>query len=977
MLKIIYIAMFLISNTLFGALIENIPTELKQPDNSTIQCYMSGDEFFNYLHTEEGYLILRGEDGFFYFADKIGEEIIASNWRVDLNSPESLPLQKWIKPNNDLIQSKINEMQQRAKQKGKNIDKTQTASNGKVNNIVIFIRFANQQEYNYSIGLFDNLFNRPDSLSMKNYYLEASYGNLEVTTHFLPEPVNNAVISYQDIKPRSYYQAYNQQTNPNGYQGNEEWQRENELLTRALEYVADIIPTNINFDSDDDGNIDNVVFIVQGGTEAWSSLLWPHRSWYWGDVTLNNKNVLDYNFIQSDIVFSGNYGLGTICHEYFHSLGAPDLYHYNQDNKMATGAWDLMERTQNPPQFMCNYLKHQYTDWVKVENIYNDGEYTLYPTTSSEKNIYRLNLKTNPLEFMILEYRKKEGLYDSSVPGTGLLVYKIDNMLNREGNGSGPPDEIYLFRPNGGENIEGNINQANLSNLVKRSVINDYTNPHLFSMYRDYNSNKTMKVDIYNITDHGDSLTFKVTYIQRPHFISPADLSFDVELSPTIKWLKVKDAMQYSLEIASDSLFENVIFQDVISDTSLNIPMELAYNTEYFVRAKAIYFSQISDWSEVLRFITIPDNIQLIEPKNTQSEIPILTTLKWSRVGNSVYTISVSDSPDFKKKVFSRFAFKDTTIQVLSPLQINKTYYWKVQSKSSTGYVTESEVYEFSTKENDLVIVSNFTSKDICPGDSVALFVTNAGSAVNYQWQYNDEIITDANDSLLVINDFSIENNGTYSCELTTIDKLISLKTEDIVLKEIEQIQVTQFPKITNIYMKDTLTLTAELLNDFVNMNDAVRFQWFRNSDELTHTSKYQGVQSNSLKIISPDSTDLTDEFFLRIITKCGDTTYTEVASLILSLSENQEFRKYFQITPNPASNFIVISPNSNLNEFAEIKLFDVSGREISTIWSGYISNNPIEFNLNSSNRKIPSGTYFISVFIKNKIMTEKIIISR
>lgn len=973
MLKIIYITLILFANTLFGAPLDRIPTELKQPDNTTIQCFMSGDEFFNYLHTEEGYLIIRGDDGFYYFADKSGKEIIASNWRVDLHTPESLPLQKWLKPDRELIQAKVNEMQNSSDSKQYIKDKTQTASKGKVNNLVVFIRFADQQEYNYSIDIFDVLFNRPDSLSMKNYYLEASFGDLEVTTHFLPKPINNTVISYQDTEPRSYYQVYNQQTNPNGYQGNEEWRREKELLTRALEFIVDKVPDNINFDSDNDGNIDNVVFIVQGGTEAWSSLLWPHRSWYSGDVTLNNRRVRDYNFIQSDIIFTGNYGIGTICHEYFHSLGAPDLYHYNQDDKMATGAWDLMERTQNPPQLMCNYLKYQYTGWVsKLPEISEDGKYSLYPTSSQEKNIYKLKLPSNNDEFLVLEYRRKEGQYDSGIPGTGLLVYKIDNNLNGEGNGSGPPDEIYLFRPNGGKNSEGNVNQANLSNIVNRKSISDFTNPQLYSNY-----NEKMNVEIYNITDHGDSITFNITYIQRPRFISPEDLSFDVELSPTIKWLKVKNALQYNFEISSDSLFENVIFQEIISDTMFKIPIELAHNAEYHVRAKAIYFSEISDWSEVIRFTTIPSNIQLIEPKNEQSEIPIMTGLKWSKVGNSVYTISVSDNPDFKTKAYSRFAMKDTSVQIPTPLEINKTYYWKVQSKSSTGYTTDSDIFQFTTKENDLVITSLHNSKDVCLGDSLVLFVNNAGSDVEYQWYIDDELQEDAIDSVFVINDYSHENNGTYSCELITTDKSIALKTEDIILKEIEPIQVTVFPKVTNIYMKDTLTLAAELLNEFVNIKDAVKFQWFKNDDELKYSSKYQDVTSNTLKIISPDSTDLADEFFLRIITKCGDSTYTELASLILSLSENQEFDKYFSITPNPASTHFVISPNSSINEFAEISLYDIAGREISNIWSGYITSNPIEFNLNSSNHEITAGTYFVTVFLKNKIMTEKIIISR
>ena len=37
-------------------------------------------------------------------------------------------------------------------------------------------------------------------------------------------------------------------------------------------------------------------------------------------------------------------GMGSLCHEFFHSMGAPDLYHYN-DNAAPTsaGGWDVMD----------------------------------------------------------------------------------------------------------------------------------------------------------------------------------------------------------------------------------------------------------------------------------------------------------------------------------------------------------------------------------------------------------------------------------------------------------------------------------------------------------------------------------------------------------------------------------------------------------------------------------------------------------
>ena len=47
----------------------------------------------------------------------------------------------------------------------------------------------------------------------------------------------------------------------------------------------------------------------------------------------------------------------------------------------------------------------------------------------------------------MLEFRKKTGTFESSVPGSGMLIYRINPAY--DGNADGPPDEVYLFRPGG------------------------------------------------------------------------------------------------------------------------------------------------------------------------------------------------------------------------------------------------------------------------------------------------------------------------------------------------------------------------------------------------------------------------------------------------------------------------------------------------------------------------------------------------
>ena len=63
----------------------------------------------------------------------------------------------------------------------------------------------------------DEPFNKPEGPSLAHYYDEVSYSQVEVNTHHFPACEMSTHLSYQDQYPRSYYQPYNAQTNPDGY----------------------------------------------------------------------------------------------------------------------------------------------------------------------------------------------------------------------------------------------------------------------------------------------------------------------------------------------------------------------------------------------------------------------------------------------------------------------------------------------------------------------------------------------------------------------------------------------------------------------------------------------------------------------------------------------------------------------------------------------------------------------------------------
>ena len=74
--------------------------------------------------------------------------------------------------------------------------------------------------------------------------------------------------------------------------------------------------------------------------------------------------------------------------------------------------------------------------------------YEINPLSSPFNNIYRINSPSSN-EYFVIEYRVKEGIYEINTPGgdNGILIYRVNDSLN--GNADGPPDELYLYRPNG------------------------------------------------------------------------------------------------------------------------------------------------------------------------------------------------------------------------------------------------------------------------------------------------------------------------------------------------------------------------------------------------------------------------------------------------------------------------------------------------------------------------------------------------
>ena len=494
-MKNIFLISYIIMSFLHGHFIDDIVVNLTQPDGSEFSCLSSGNHYYVRLHDNKNNTIIQDvNDGYYYYAQKIDDKVIPTRFRAN----EPIPHNSGIVPG-----VQITKEEYLIRKKNKELGRGRDAPTiGTINNINIFIRFSDEEEFNTPRYIMDEPFNKVDGPSISHYYDEVSYSQLEIITHHFPVCDMSTNISYQDAFPRSYYQPYNAQTNPNGYTSSNSTIREHTLLKNAVEYVSNEIPLDLDVDGNNDGYVDNVTFLVSGSPDGWSDLLWPHRwSLYSFDVWINGSIVDAYNL---NLATGGYFTVGTLCHEFFHSLGAPDLYHYNDnDAPISVGGWDVMDASSDIPQYMGAWMKHKYGDWMDCPVIEQLGIYPLLPLQYQESSCFRINSPNSNNEFFIVEYRNKVGMYEINTPGndSGMLVYRINANLN--GNADGPPDEVYLYRPGGTTEDNGNLTEAIFSAETGRTEINDSTDPSSF-LYGDFPGG----LNIRDIGHAGDIIEF-------------------------------------------------------------------------------------------------------------------------------------------------------------------------------------------------------------------------------------------------------------------------------------------------------------------------------------------------------------------------------------------------------------------------------------------------------------------------------------
>ena len=656
---------------------------------------------------------------------------------------------------------------------GRNLYAADLYSETQFYNIVIFIKFADENNYHapHDYNYYESMFNGEDIPSLRDYYLEVSYDYLTIDSYIVTS-TQNVITYYQDTNDRGYYEPYDEVTNPIGYQESESTLREHNLLARAVNYVDEmnLVPDTLDLDKNKDGDIDSITFMVSGEDTGWSSLLWPHMwSLYSVNASINGYDAYNYTFelLGNSPTYHYAVDVGVLAHETFHLIGAPDLYHYYRyDTVHPVDEWGLMEYNGTIPSHMLGYMKYQYGKWIEsVPVISASGSYTLYPMQDDPNNVYKIDTGQSN-EWIYLEYRNNEGLYESNLPDFGLIVYRVDLDYYPNGNVDGyydeygwPANEVYVFRPgisdttepytfvDDGNDVDGNPDEAALSQYNLYDSIGFGTSIPIFG-----SDGYELPITISNVVEHDGYITFDVNMSPRIDVMQDGNYTIDNELTLFDHPLMDYEVMIYNAPVdatiyyTTDGTEPN--FKSPIFDGS---PLKIDANNNQ-IRAK--FYVNVILTDDVTKNFVFEDSI---ESNHNPYGDNVNKTWYLDFGSDTHFKIDFNNSSETEKDYDFLYLFNDVVNYKLSGNQF-----------SNLLDITDSYLYITFTSDDYLDDYYGFKLEFIFDSTSTADLILNGAQSINFNIgdEFTDEgyelINASVGDYVLVTNNVDFETPGTY-----------------------------------------------------------------------------------------------------------------------------------------------------------------------------------------------------------------------
>jgi immune inhibitor A len=253
--------------------------------------------------------------------------------------------------------------------------------------------------------------------------------------------------------------------------------------TMALD-AAKLADADVDFapyDNDGNGFVDAFIVVhSRPGAEETGDKnhIWSHK-WVFAHGAFDADGTKIYGYL----TIPENSKIGVCAHELGHLLfGWPDLYDTDGSSEglgnwclMGGGSWNGNGDIPAHPSAWCKVNQ----GWVSVVNPTTNGAVTI-KDVKNDRKVYRLwKDGGSSKEYFLLENRQRK-LYDRELPGNGLLVYHVDEAIERNDDENHP--FIKLLEADGRNHLHDGANRGDAGDVYpgtsKNVTLTSASNPN-------------------------------------------------------------------------------------------------------------------------------------------------------------------------------------------------------------------------------------------------------------------------------------------------------------------------------------------------------------------------------------------------------------------------------------------------------------------------------------------------------------------
>ena len=596
---------------------------IRQADGTTIELTLKGDEHYSFYADDAGNCYqLNGTT-----LTKLSSQQVTESWSA---------LRKLHR--NFMTESKVS----------RRAGTPSNTTTGKQHGLVLLLQYPDQPFVTENPRqTFDDFFNSPgyngygNSGSVRDYFLEQSYGKLDITFDVVGPFTTKEKMSY-------YGKPYTDSS------GNKHHDSHTALMVAEAVDAAAASVDFSKYDWDKDGLVDQIFVVFAGYNEAQGAdenTIWPHEWRLEGEGVARNYNGVGINVYGCASECKGDGktvlgmldGIGTACHEFSHCLGLPDMYDTSASgNNFGMYVWDVMDygSYNDDSRTPAGYTSYErwFARWLEPKEINTMTRIEDMKPINTAPECYILYNDANKNEYYLLENRQQVG-FDKGLDGHGLLILHVDynegSWTTNSINNSAEHQRMTII-PADGTAVRGSattIAGDPWPGIKGNTSLTNYTTPAATLYNNNKDGRKFMSKAIDNIREDVQNHTVSFV-VCRPELGIPQLNAAPIENNDgtfSISWSSVENALGYEIELTTLNKAASTPEEAFLWSTDLNSFYSKTTGTKDL--ASSLSGTDLNGWSgekiyaspKKLRLGTSKDNGLLRSPAYQSPEASSLT----------------------------------------------------------------------------------------------------------------------------------------------------------------------------------------------------------------------------------------------------------------------------------------------------------------------------------------------------------------